>query len=85
MNGGPYGGGLVHHELNAIQNLEVNEREKSKADFLKQGTDRAKTYSKEGKIDDLSNLKNAPVFVAGGQKDRVVTPVQNELQKEFFE
>lgn len=81
---GPYGGGWFHELLNKANDLKEPQRQQKKKECMKKLIKQAEDFEQEGKIDKLSNLKNAPVFIGSGIKDIIVRPIQQEMQQEFY-
>ena len=68
------------------KNLNLSSRQKTTFlnKFLPYYIGEMKENESKGLIDNLSNLKNAPVYISGGSKDTVVAPMFLEASYKFY-
>ena len=83
MNGNPYSLGYDEATLNELNTSRERTHWKNK--YEKEAKENAEAYAKKGEIDSLKHLKNSPVFIVSGERDEVVTPIQQEIAQGFYE
>jgi hypothetical protein len=75
--GQPYTLGHLYNDINAANDAEITDVEKDAKvqEWAKQAVQNAMDFEKEGEIDSLSNLKDAPVYLNAGTVDMILRPL----------